>query len=67
MKKILFILLLIKNIYSSELINVNLKDLNLMQLIKITSEKLDLNILVSQKLKVKLILYLIRLLRKVIF
>lgn len=53
MKKILFILLLIKNIYSSELINVNLKDLNLMQLIKITSEKLDLNILVSQKIEGK--------------
>ncbi len=53
MKHILITVILITNIYSNELINVNLKNLNLMELIRITSEKLDINILVSKKIEGK--------------
>jgi len=50
---ILFILLILPNIHAKDnqdLININFKDLNIMELIKITSEKINKNILVTKNI-----------------
>lgn len=53
MRFIAFIFLLVVSAFSKELININLKNLDLMQLVNITSSELNLNILVTKKLEGK--------------
>lgn len=53
MKQIFLILFLTINLFASELINISFKDLNLMELIKISSEVLKKDILVANKIEGK--------------
>ncbi len=48
MKYVVLLSFLVINLFSNELINVNLKNLNLIELIRITSESLNKNILIAQ-------------------
>lgn len=54
MKKIFFILLtilLLKNLFADELININFKDMKLVDLVKITSKIINKNILLTQEIE----------------
>lgn len=54
MKYLFILIILTLKIYAnSELININFKNLKIMELIKITSEKINKNILVTQEIKGK--------------
>ena len=53
MKYIFLTFLFLTNIFADELINVNFKELDLKELIKITSENINKNILITQEVKGK--------------
>lgn len=54
MKKLLISIILFSNIYANDKIDVNLKNLSIMELIKITSETLNKNILLSSPIEGKI-------------
>lgn len=53
MRLLFFVFLFLSSSFSRELININLKNLDLMELVNITSSELNLNILVTKKLEGK--------------